>query len=275
MRFKTMITNGHRSRPWCPDSMSLWVQIDLGDDLESPSFVYVDEHAGFYPEQFRRKRYGFEMLRYPAYSPEKRLQDLGQIRHEKCEKCGGHQLRHPSAAGGAPLVSPHRDGTIVIGLGKLASIREQQRPQQPICEAMVDVFDVRINVDEDVSRVLLPRVPCPWVPDVAACGCRVPSRHRTGLLRGSCPFEPESITTIIEKRVMRHGVRFHDDDLLGDRLFLVQGGQTQGDGKPFTLLLRHQAIEILEFGNGRKVFDLIVFSFIAHPSMAMTRAGSE
>ena len=53
---------------------------------------------------------------------------------------------------------------------------------------------------------------------------------------------------LIKDGVPNHEFGFHDQDFFADGFFLIQSRETQRDGKVLSLLCRHQATEILEFG---------------------------
>ena len=134
------------------------VKIDLGHHIESPFFVNIDQHTGLHTIA-DMEGYLFKNASKSGILTGKRLQKLGKIRHEHRKKGPCYQFGHPPAASGTPFVVPNGNRSVIEGLGEANMIRKQQRPQQPVGKTMVNIFYVRVDIDNNISTGHIQRLP--------------------------------------------------------------------------------------------------------------------
>src|SRR5262249_42940680 len=124
------------------------LEVDLGDPIEAATSGDVDQQAQLDAVPGGESQL-LQQLAPAGVLAGERLHDAGQIRQEEVEHRARDQLGYPPAAGRVGDL-PLPDGTFVEGLDVLNALVGQQRADQPVHEAGVDVLDVRVHPADDV-----------------------------------------------------------------------------------------------------------------------------
>ena len=211
------------------------LEVDLAD-ARQPDAVHdvhqqpeLDRVAG---EEWHR----LEQLAAAGVLAGQRLDDAGQLGEEQVDERPRRELGHAAALAGLPLPIGGHQGPVVEALDVLDPRLAEERAQQPVNEARLDVPDVGVHPDHDVAaqlvqalpqRLALARVAAQLGQDLVVLA------DRYAQLAGDLD-RPIGRGRVDDQHLVHEWDSFHervadaaDDE--ADGLLLVQGGQSDAD----------------------------------------------
>src|SRR6266566_4252886 len=125
------------------------LEVDLANRRETCLVEDVDQQP-YLDRVAGEERHRLEELPSPGVLPGEGLDESGELGEEEIDEWPRHQLRDaPAALGHDPV--PVADGALVEALHVGDALLTQQRAQQPVDEARLDVADVGIDPRHDIA----------------------------------------------------------------------------------------------------------------------------
>ena len=189
----------------------------------------------------------------PGLLAGQRLDQAGQLWVEQVEQRPGRQLGHAPAARRLEHAAWPTDRPLVEPFDELDALVLQQRADQPVDEARVDVADVGVDPGDDVAlqdvqalpeRLALAPVAAVLRQDVLVDVDR--DAKLRGDLAGAVGGAAVDQHDLVKQRVALHQLVLDALDDRPDRLFLVEGRQAEADRDALPPLQPDQLVDVLE-----------------------------